>query len=278
MTGRVKSELKSVGYELFMLFTSALSIANFVTIVLALWLDPQIRPGIQVLLLMELTLVPVFAIDFAYRLLTAPSRRVYFFRHAGWADLLAIVPTMRLFRIFRMVTTIRALRRQTGEGILGELSESRAAATFLMTVFLVFVVVEVAGATIYSVENADPAANIKSAGDAVWWGLVTITTVGYGDYYPVTPMGRLIGVFLLFAGIALFSVLTGFIANFFLAPHRRRLIRRRIDPQAEALTDLRRLLAEQEERSAIMRNRLDELERSIAKGRSEEAPAGDRAS
>ena len=70
-------------------------------------------------------------------------------------------------------------------------------------------VLEVAGATIFAVEGGDPAANIQSPGDALWWGLVTITTVGYGDQYPVTVGGRLIGAILLFAGIALFSVLTG---------------------------------------------------------------------
>ena len=95
---------------------------------------------------------------------------------------------------------------------------ARASATFLLTIFLVILVLEVTGASVYYAEAPDPNANITTAGDAIWWGLVTITTVGYGDQYPVTELGRIIGTFLLFAGIALFSVLTGFIANAFLAP------------------------------------------------------------
>jgi voltage-gated potassium channel len=269
--------LKSVGYELFMVFTSALSIINFTLIALAMLRPEAPGPGTQVVWLMELTLTPVFLADFVYRLLTAPSRRLYFFRRAGWADLIAVVPTLRLFRLFRIAGVIRALRRQDGDDILTELSETRASTTFLITIFLVFVVVETAGATIYSAESPDPAANIKTAGDAIWWGLVTITTVGYGDFYPVTTAGRVIGVFLLFAGIALFSVLTGFIANVFLAPRRRRWLRRPADEKAAAIEDMRRLLAEQDDRSALIRARLDELERTIASSRKTDAGTTDQA-
>ena len=68
------------------------------------------------------------------------------------------------------------------------------------------------------VESANPDRSIKNASDAIWWGFVTVTTVGYGDRLPVTDAGRVIGTILLFAGIALFSVLAGIIANAFLAP------------------------------------------------------------
>jgi voltage-gated potassium channel len=63
-------------------------------------------------------------------------------------------------------------------------------------------------------------ANIHTASDAIWWSYVTITTVGYGDRYPVTEWGRLVGVLLLSTGVGLFAVITGFIANVFLAPRR----------------------------------------------------------
>ena len=82
-----------------------------------------------------------------------------------------------------------------------------------------------------TIEHDAPGANITTAGDAIWWGLVTITTVGYGDQYPVTQSGRVIGTFLLFAGIALFSVLTGFIANAFLAPPAKPRLQSRTEPR-----------------------------------------------
>ena len=65
-------------------------------------------------------------------------------------------------------------------------------------------------------EARSPDANITTAGDALWWGIVTVTTVGYGDQYPVTTGGRIVGVFVLILGVGLFGTFTGFLANAFL--------------------------------------------------------------
>jgi voltage-gated potassium channel len=62
-------------------------------------------------------------------------------------------------------------------------------------------------------ERCDPAANIKTGGDALWWALVSVTTVGYGDRYPVTVGGRFVGAVTLIVGIGLFSTITGFLAT-----------------------------------------------------------------
>ena len=144
-----------------------------------------------------------------------------------------------------------------------DVDRGRAQATFLVTVFLVLIVVEFAGMAIFLVESANPDSNIKNASDAIWWGFVTVTTVGYGDRYPVTDAGRVIGTILLFAGIALFSVLTGFIANGFLSPRApdRRLIRAPKDPLEADVEELRWMLVEQEERAAAIRRKLDDIER-----------------
>ena len=70
----------------------------------------------------------------------------------------------------------------------------------------------------------EPAAggNIRSAQDAMWWAVATMTTVGYGDVYPTTPEGRLVAVFLMVAGVGLFGVLSGLIASRFLSPSEKR--------------------------------------------------------
>jgi voltage-gated potassium channel len=165
-----------------------------------------------------------------------------------------------VFRVFRVV---RLLRAYGAQNVAGELDRTRALATFLLTLFLVVLVVEFAGMAIYVVEGHDPAGNIKNASDAVWWGFVTITTVGYGDRYPVSGIGRIIGTILLFAGIALFSVFTGFIANAFLAPRApgKRLIKPPQDSLEADVDDLRWMLVEQEQRAAAIRRKLDDIER-----------------
>ena len=126
------------------------------------------------------------------------------------------------------------------------------------------VVVEFAGIAEFYVEQGVAGANIVSAGDSIWWGLVTITTVGYGDQYPVGSAGRIVGVFLLFAGIGLFSVLTGFIANVFLAPDRpRRRVRAAPRTPAAELAQLTDLLREQERQAGAIRAKLHDLERAL---------------
>ena len=269
MTRDTTGELKGASYELFMLLVSLLSIGNAVLVVTGVVKGP----AQDVIVLMEAALTPLFAFDFLYRLATAPSRRRYVVRGFGWADLIAAIPGLSIFRIFRMVRVARLLRRVGRDGVAEEMLDRRAMATFLLTIWLVFLVVEVAGATVFVAESSNAAANITTAGDALWWGIVTITTVGYGDQYPTTPAGRIIGTFLLVAGIGLFSVLTAFIANAFLAPRRRPIaaVARSSDPAA-ALEHLRQLLAEQEERAATIRTTLDELERGLRVGQADRPP------
>ena len=266
------TSLKGPVYELFILPTSILSVFNCAFVLLAY---PSVAA--QVALLMELILTPLFLFDFAYRLFTVPSRSGYFFRDWGWADMIAIVPMLRVFRVFRIVAVVRVIRDMGGRQIIRAVLLVRASATFFVTIFMVIVVVEFAGMGVYAAEHNAPGANILSAGDAVWWGLVTITTVGYGDQYPITPAGRVVGVFLLFAGIALFSVLTGFIANSFLKPRRAAARKLEAPGSVEAqLNELRALLDDQEEQAALIRYKLDDLESAlIVAPRRATAPPGE---
>jgi hypothetical protein len=254
------AELKSSGYELFLVLLSVLSVANT-----AIVLYPLEGPIHQVAVLVDSLISPVFLFDFVYRLATTRPRSTYLVRRWGWADFLAIVPVLGVFRLFRVVRVARLFRDRGPHRIVGDLDRARASATFFLTLFLVIAVVEFAGMAVYVVESRG-GGNIQSASDALWWGFVTITTVGYGDRYPTTDAGRVIGTLLLFAGIALFSVFTGFIANVFLAP-RGRGRRRAAVASAEAdsleadVDELRRMLAEQEERAAAIRAKLDDVER-----------------
>ena len=88
----------------------------------------------------------------------------------------------------------------------------------IVVLFLVLLVLEFGSMLVSFFEQQDPNANIKTGGDAVWWAFVSITTVGYGDQFPVTQGGRTMAVFVLATGVGLFGVLSGYLANFFLAP------------------------------------------------------------
>jgi voltage-gated potassium channel len=265
MASNELKELKSTGYEVFIVLLSLLAVFNMTFVFIATNFGPADQgPARDVLLLMDAIITPIFLFDFAYRLLTARSKRDYFIGRWGWADLLACIPMLRIFRLFRIIRVFRLLRAYGPRKFLADINKARASATFLLTIFLVILVVEFAGATIYYAEINGPEANISSAGDAIWWGLVTITTVGYGDRFPTTHLGRLIGVLLLFAGIGLFSVLTGFISNIFLSPpaEPEEAVLEAGDPRA-SIRAVRALLEEQEERAALIRRQLDELEKAF---------------
>ena len=104
-------------------------------------------------------------------------------------------------------------------------------------------------------EEGAPNANITTGGDAVWWAYVTITTVGYGDQFPVTSAGRFIGVLVMTGGVALFGVLTGFLANTFLSPTKETKSEAAVKPgdAKSMLASARRLLDQQDRAHAQLR-------------------------
>lgn len=254
-------DLKGAAYEVLLLLLSMLAIVNSVIVLL-----PLAGPIRQVAFVTDVILMPFFLFDFLYRLTTAASKERYVVHGLGWADLIAVVPLLSFFRAFRVARVVRLLRRHGVQQTLGDLDGSRATTTFFITVFLTLAVVEFSGMAVYLVEGSARGSNIHSASDAIWWGFVTVTTVGYGDQYPVTNLGRAIGTLLLFSGVALFSVLTGFIANAFLAPRRRRFAVSLPPDSVEAdLAELRKLLEDQEDRAAAIRLKLGDVERAVAR-------------
>jgi len=97
------------------------------------------------------------------------------------------------------------------------MSQRREQSAFFTSVLLTFLLLTSCSIAILELE-ADSGGNITTAQDAMWWAVSTMTTVGYGDTYPVTSEGRLIAVFLMTAGVGTFGVLAGLIASWFLSP------------------------------------------------------------
>jgi voltage-gated potassium channel len=134
-----------------------------------------------------------------------------------------------------------------------------------LIVVLVVLVLQIGGVWVLKFESQSPDANIKTGGDSLWWAFVTITTVGYGDRFPVTTGGRLIGMALMVCGVGIFSVFTGFIANSFLAPRKKKEEEHAAepsDPKAK-IAEIKQLLEEQEEVSAVLKSRLEEIEKML---------------
>jgi voltage-gated potassium channel len=149
---------------------------------------------------------PVFLTDYVLRLFLARHR--WAFVRRNWVDGVAVaLPLLRPLRIISLVRVARVLDRRLTSSLHG-----RVAAYVTLTASLV---VFMASLAVYDAERGAPDASITHYGDAVWWALTTITTVGYGDEYPVTGQGRLVAVLLMVGGIALLGVVTAAVASWF---------------------------------------------------------------
>jgi hypothetical protein len=213
-----KKELKSLGYEIFIGVLSILSILN---IVLGAFIpDPDIA---DVLNVMNWLFSIIFIIDFIFRILTAPSKSDYFFRQFGWADLLASLPfeQTKILRIFRLVRVYRLMRQVGPKKIADTLLKDRAGSALIILLLMGILVLEFGSLAILKAEKMNPDANIKTASDAIWYTIVTISTVGYGDRYPTTNPGRIIGALIIIVGVGIFGTFTGYLANLFLSPQKK---------------------------------------------------------
>jgi len=212
-------ELKGAGYEMFI---GALSVLSIVNLIFLLALEGQnLR---RVLFVMDAVLSAIFLGDFIFRLRSATNKMEYFFKRYGWADLLASLPFehAKVLRIFRIIRVFRLMRADGWEKTKQTLARDRAENALLTLVLLGLLVLEFGSLWILHIEEMAKGANITTASDALWYVIVTISTVGYGDRYPVTAEGRIIGVVIIIVGVGIFGTFTGYLANAFLAPRREK--------------------------------------------------------
>lgn len=162
----------------------------------------------------------LFFLDFLTSLYRAPQRWKYLITW-GWLDLLSSIPTgdvLRWGRAARILRILRVLRVVKSVRLLAHfVVEQRAESAFLATLLLSLLLTVFASIAMLQLETS-PDANIRTAQDAMWWAVSTMTTVGYGDRYPTTGEGRLVAVFLMAAGVGLFGTFSGLVASWFLSP------------------------------------------------------------
>ncbi|MGM1058759.1 potassium channel family protein [Saccharothrix sp. Mg75] len=168
-------------------------------------LDDRATPGLHGALEVVLWFVwLVFAVDYAARLVLAADKRRFLVTHL--VDLLAVLlPAVRQLRVLRLLTVLKLLNRRFAGRVRQRIGLYVAGVTALIGLS--------ASLAVLDAERHHPDATITTFGDAAWWTLTTITTVGYGDRYPVTWEGRLVAALLMVGGIALLGVITGTIAS-----------------------------------------------------------------
>ncbi len=199
----------------------------------------------------EIFSVSVFTIEYLLRLWTCTTNnrfrspikgRIRFaVTPLALVDLMAILPfylpmiipldlrfiralrLFRLFRLFKMGRYSEALK--TLGNVFKEKKEE-----LLITVFSVIILLVVSSSLMYFVENAAQPEAFSSIPAAMWWGITTLTTVGYGDVHPITPIGKLLGAIIALLGIGMFALPTGILASGFAEEIQRRQGKRRICP------------------------------------------------
>ncbi|UCG23119.1 MAG: ion transporter [Chloroflexota bacterium] len=246
--------LHSTSYDLFILF---LTIYSLIVMVLLLvpWLSEAAR---TTLLFIDTIICIIFLGDFLSNLRRSGSKSQYFFRGGGWLDLLGSIPAIPIFRLARLARLARILRFMRGEDrqdIIDEFLANRAQSTLFVTILIAIVVLSISAIFVLQVESRSDEANITTGGDAFWWAFVTITTVGYGDYYPTTLTGRIMAMILMTLGIAIFGVLASFLSTVFIAQEEEEM--------SDEMIELHGMLSSLQRDNTEIKNQLQALRQAL---------------
>jgi voltage-gated potassium channel len=212
-TRSARAEQHDTVYELFIAVLAIFSLLMLA----AYYLLPVTEATKEALLWVDLLISLIFLADFFRSLRRAPDKWAYL--KWGWLDFLGGIPLvlpLHLARLWRLVRAWRVLRQQGWRQVGKDLDQNRARSAALFMALLVIVVLPTATVIVLGFESEVPEANIQSGNDALWWSIVTMSTVGYGDFSPITPGGRLAALMLMTVGIGIYGVLTSYLASLFL--------------------------------------------------------------
>ncbi|MGF1769631.1 potassium channel family protein [Enterovibrio makurazakiensis] len=238
---------------------SLLSLAlSFVSlcVVSTILLLPKSDPLYTLLLGIDTLICLIFLLQLSIHFLKSDKKLNYLKTH--WIDILASIPVveaLRFARVFQIFRVIRLLK--VSEPLLTYMGKNRNETTLASILLLMTLLISTGSAAIFTFESPAENANITSLTDAIWWMFVTISTVGYGDHYPVTPVGRAISVIVIICGVAIFGAVTGLVASYITKPEKKE--QEQSERQREALETI---LNQQEKiltRLSAMEERLDVL-------------------
>jgi voltage-gated potassium channel len=210
----------TVGNAVYELFIFALTIYSLLLLVVY-WLLPISQATKQALFRSDILLSVIFLADSFRSLFRAPDKWAYL--KWGWLDFVGSVPgvvQLRLARLARFIRAWRVIRTRHPRQVLQDFERQRAEGVLLVTVFVSVMLISVTSILVLELEGNAPGANIQSGPDAFWWAFSTLTTVAYGDRYPVTNLGRIVAMVLMTVGIGLFGVLASYLAAAFVGAQR----------------------------------------------------------
>ena len=214
-------------------------------------INPETR---QVLIGLDTLICSIFILQFLMDLIRSTNRMQFMKRH--WIDFLASLPMIeplryaRVFSILRIILVIRS-----GRYVFSQLFSNRKETTLASILLLLVFLLTIGSSVMLFIEGKEPTANIQSGGDALWWALVTISTVGYGDHFPVTEAGKVVAAVLIICGVGLFGMISGLITSMITSPSKE---------QTQQKENKHRLLEEIVSQQKIIMQRLDQLERSVS--------------
>lgn len=210
---------------LFIKFICALIILNVVAIILESYSDLRVRFG-DFFMLFEALSVIIFTVEYVLRIWTSDNKFKFIFSTFGLIDLIAILPfylpflfafdlrVLRILRLFRMLRVFKLGRYSNSLKLIGNVLKDTKA-ELSITLFVAFILLVFSSTLMYYVENEAQPDKFASIGHAFWWAIATLTTVGYGDVYPITGIGKVLSAVIALIGIGFIALPTGIISSAF---------------------------------------------------------------
>lgn len=227
-----KGDVSSVIFDTFIMILITLNVAS--VFIESFNISEKFNNGLKYF---EICSIAIFTIEYLLRVWTAPclypektnlqARLKYIFSFMAIIDLLAILPfyipfiitidlrvlrALRLFRLFRILKFNRYTKAMKNVFVVLKLK----AVELLSSVFIVIILMLISSALMYSIEGAAQPEAFENAFSGLWWAIATFTTVGYGDIYPITVAGKILGGVVSLLGIGLVAVPTGIISSGFM--------------------------------------------------------------
>lgn len=201
---------------------SILEVVTFILsiyVLIALFVEATFPLGPEVITFLnhiDFYVCMIFLADFFIGLHKAPSKRA--FLKWGWIDFISSIPMLgpfrfgRIIRVFRILRALRSVRK-----ILSYLFQNRRTNSLASIATISFMLLVLGSIAMLQFETSADA-NIRTPGDAFWWAYTTITTVGYGDKYPISTEGRIVAALIMTLGVGVFGTFAGFVASLFVEP------------------------------------------------------------